>query len=52
MEQKAASRKKKRRGKGRLYKIQGQTHQLHIHIRPYKIRVQYRTKKTTTYNKH
>ena len=27
---------------GRLYKIQGQTHQFHIHLRQYRTRVQYR----------
>ena len=32
------------KGKGRLYKIQGQRRQLHIHLRQYKTSVQYRTK--------
>ena len=35
----------KRQRKGHLYKIQGQTHQLHIHLRQDKTGVQYRTNK-------
>ena len=40
-------KKKYIKGKACLYKIQGQTHQLHIHLRQYKTSVQYRTTKRT-----
>ena len=45
-------RKRKRKRKVCLYKIRGQTHQLHMHLRQHKIGLQYMTKRRRKINIH